>query len=89
MSKKIQLLIPEDLLDEVKVVAKEKEVHINDVVCHALDVYVKNEINKIRKNKLKKGYLEMAQINCAYAEMCLNADNQALSVCEEKLSECE
>ena len=89
MSKKIQLLIPDNLFDEVKVVAEEKNICINDIMCEALKVYVEKEIKKIRKNNLKKGYLEMAQFNSAYAEMCLSADNQALSACEEKLSESE
>ena len=38
---------------------------------------------------LQKGYGEAAGYNLNYAEMCLCADNQALTVCEEKLSESE
>lgn len=41
-------------------------------------------------NALKKGYLEYGELNLAYAEMCLEADNKVLSSsCEEKLSESE
>lgn len=43
------------------------------------------EINK----KLRSGYLEMAEFNANYAEMCLEADNETLASCEEKLSESE
>ena len=42
-----------------------------------------------RENLLKKGYKVMARENLFLAEMCLKADNDALSVCEEKLTECE
>ena len=42
-----------------------------------------------RKNQLKNGYIEMGKENLFFAEMCLKADNDALSVCEEKLTECE
>ena len=42
-----------------------------------------------RKNLLKNGYKAMASKNLFLAEMCLKADNEALSVCEEKLTECE
>ena len=42
-----------------------------------------------RKNLLKYGYKKTAKINLFLARMCLEADNEALSVCEEKLTECE
>lgn len=45
----------------------------------------KKELNR----KLRSGYLEMAEFNANYAEMCLEADNEVLASCEEKLSESE
>ncbi len=42
-----------------------------------------------RNESLKQGYKEMASLNLSLAQMCLEADNDALSVCEEKLTECE
>ena len=42
-----------------------------------------------RKNLLKNGYIKMSKENTFLAEMCLKSDNEALSVCEEKLTECE
>lgn len=42
-----------------------------------------------RENLLKNGYKMMAEENLFIARMCLKADNEALSVCEEKLTECE
>ena len=42
-----------------------------------------------RKNLLKNGYIKMSKENLFLAEMCLKADNEALSVCEEKLTESE
>lgn len=42
-----------------------------------------------RKNLLKNGYIKMSEENLFLAEMCLKADNEALSVCEEKLTESE
>ena len=41
------------------------------------------------ENALKKGYEEMALINLSLAEMCFDADNEALRQYEEKLTECE
>lgn len=48
----------------------------------------KNSRNKIIE-QLEKGYKEMADINLEIAQMCLEADNESLSLCEEKLTECE
>ena len=42
-----------------------------------------------RENQLKQGYRKMASLNLTLAQMCFDADNDALSVCEEKLTECE
>ena len=42
-----------------------------------------------RKNLLKDGYKETGKVNLFLAEMCLEADNEVLSACEEKLTECE
>lgn len=39
---------------------------------------------------LKNGYEEMSHINIEIAQMCLDADNEALQCCEEYLTrECE
>lgn len=52
-----------------------------------------SQIKKSDKNKLvaelEKGYKEMADINLELAQMCLEADNESLSLCEEKPTECE
>ena len=42
-----------------------------------------------REDLLKQGYKEMASLNLTLAQMCFEADSEALSVCEEKLTECE
>ena len=42
-----------------------------------------------RRELLKEGYKEMASLNLSLARVCFEADNEALSVCEEKLTECE
>jgi len=87
--KKLELLLPEGLKTELERIAEEKDKDINGILCDAIRFYVGKETKKRNKEKLKKGYLEMAQLNSAYAEMCLDADNECLLVCEEKLSESE
>jgi len=45
-----------------------------------------SQIKKSDKNKLvaelEKGYKEMADINLELAQMCLEADNESLSLCD-------
>ena len=41
------------------------------------------------EHALINGYKQTAEYNKEYAEMCLSADNEALALCEEKLSESE
>ena len=48
----------------------------------------KNNRDELIK-QLENGYKEMADINLEIAQMCLEADNESLSLCEEKLTECE
>lgn len=50
---------------------------------------VKNPGITEAERKLRKGYKEMAFINLSLAEMCFEADGEALRLCEEKLTECE
>lgn len=44
--------------------------------------------NKLIK-QLEGGYKEMSEINLKLAQECFEADNECLSQCEEKLTECE
>ena len=47
---------------------------------------------ELRETKLKElceGYILYGDMNTEYAEMCLEADNQVMAFCEEKLSESE
>ena len=59
-----------------------------------LDKEKNKKLSKIRKGfkrkeLLKQGYKEMASLNLSLAQMCFEADNDALTCCEEKLTECE
>ena len=81
--RELQLKVPESLLNEVDEIAASQEVKVEEIVNKALRLYIRNF------KKMKAGYEDMAKINEEYAEMCLNADNEALTACEEKLSESE
>lgn len=44
---------------------------------------------KDMEKDLIKGYIEMSQINLEEANLCPQADNEALEVSEAQLTECE
>ena len=41
------------------------------------------------RQKLAQGYKEMSRINLMRAEEAIESANEALSLCEQKLAECE
>ncbi len=86
--KKIDIALPHGLLNETVKLADIWDCSVDDIVVKSLKAYVE-KCKKIDVESLKIGYGEAAEFNLEYAEMCLCADNQALTVCEEKLSESE
>lgn len=81
--RKIELKIPQSLYSRIEQIAKENDRNIEDLANDAINLYVRGY------EKLAAGYQAMGQYNEEYAEMCLEADNQVLADCEEKLSESE
>ena len=86
--KKIETCLPQSLINDMQNIADVLECDLNDIVEKSIRAYV-SRCKKIELKNLKDGYGEAAEFNSKYAEMCLSADNQALTVCEEKLSESE
>jgi len=86
--KKINVTLPQTLVDEAENIARLTDCDLSEIIAESVRVYV-GKLKKINIESLKKGYGEAAKYNLEYAEMCLCADNQALTVCEEKLSESE
>ncbi len=81
--RKLELQIPHSLYSRIEQIAKDDDRNIEDLATDAINLYVREY------EKLAAGYIAMGQFNEEYAEMCLNADNQVLADCEEKLSESE
>ena len=86
--KKIEFTLPQSLINDMETISDILECDLNDIAVKSIRAYV-GKCKKIDLKSLKEGYGEAAEFNKEYAEMCLSADNQALTVCEEKLSESE
>ncbi|MBR2472045.1 MAG: ribbon-helix-helix protein, CopG family [Clostridia bacterium] len=76
------------MLKRLDAIAKKKGVSRTKVLRDAAEDFVKKEERKIRQ-ELKTGYTEMGKINLKLAEICFDADQEALDRYEEKLAECE
>ena len=78
----VSVEIPKSLYNEVK----KRNIDIARTLNQALQKSI-----KIRSDEddLKKGYEEMSEINLGLAEMCLEAENEALEIGERYLTECE
>ena len=87
--KKILITLPNTLLEEVDALALQENTHRSEFIREAMKYYIKYKKNLEIKERLKKGYQEMGEMNLAIAEMCFEADNKQLDGYEEKLAECE
>lgn len=87
--KKILITLPDSLLAEADALALQGNTNRSELIREAMRYYIRYKKNLEMKEKLKKGYQEMGELNLAIAEMCFEADNKQLNGYEEKLAECE
>ncbi len=87
--KKILVSLPDNLLKEVDDIVSLGKTNRSEFVREAMKLYIR-EIRKIEtRDKMKKGYKEMAEINVKLVEMCFEADNEQQHKYEERLGELE
>ena len=81
-SKNIQIELSDGLYNDLKKLNIDVEKEIKEIL-----------YKKIRCSfsevELSKGYREMGKINLGFAKMCLEADEDALCITEQYLTECE
>ncbi|HOB20201.1 MAG TPA: ribbon-helix-helix protein, CopG family [Candidatus Atribacteria bacterium] len=87
--KKILVSLPDSLLREVdEIVAIEKK-NRSQFIREAMKLYIRERHRIEIREKMKKGYEEMARINAELTEEGFNSDMKTLEVYEAILSECE
>ena len=87
--RKIIISLPDNLLKEVDYIVSEAKSNRSEFVREAMKLYIR-EFRKIEmRDKMKRGYQEMAEINIKLAEMCVEADNDQQIKYEERLGEME
>ena len=83
--RKISVTLPDLLLEEVNVLASSLNRSRSELIRAALIQYLRDKKKTELKEQLKKGYLEMGDINISIAENSLLSDESAYEIYEEFL----
>ncbi len=81
--RKISVTLPDLLLEEVDILASSINRSRSELIALALKKYLNEKKCIELKKQLKKGYLEMADINLSIAEEALLSDENACKIYEE------
>jgi len=87
--KKILVSLPDSLLREVDEIVAIERKNRSEFIREAMKLYIRERHRIEIRDKMKKGYEEMARINAELTEEGLNSDIQTLEVYEAILSECD
>lgn len=87
--KKILVTLPDSLLEEVDYAVTEDKINRSEFVREAMKLYLQERRKTQIREKLKKGYLEMTEINLKLSEMYAQMENDSQMKYEERLAGCE
>lgn len=83
--RKILISIPDSLLKEIDTVVSIEKTNRSKFVREAMRVYLREKRKMEIRDRLRKGYEEMAEINMMLSEICFEADNSQQNEYEERL----
>ncbi len=86
-SKRIIITVPENLLAEVDDITALDSKNRSEIVREAIRFYLGERKKNLIIEQMKKGYLEMAEINLSIASENIILEEEALNNCIEKLLE--
>jgi len=87
--KKILISLPDNLLKEVDSIVAMENINRSEFVREAMKLYIREKRRIEMRDRMKKGYQQMAEINVKLAEICFEADNDQQQKYEEGLRELE
>lgn len=88
-SRKILISLPEQLLKEVDSIVSIEKTNRSEFVRRTIQLYIRERTKIEVRDRLKKGYQEMAEINIRLSEIWFEADNDLQKKYEERLRELE
>lgn len=86
-SKRIIITVSQNLLAEVDDIMVTECKNRSEIVREAIRFYLKERKKNLMIEKMKKGYMEMAEINLRIASENIGIEEEALVNCIEKLLE--
>ncbi|RQD73373.1 MAG: ribbon-helix-helix protein, CopG family [Candidatus Syntrophonatronum acetioxidans] len=85
-TRRIMISLPSNLLQEVDgIVATEKRTR-SEFIREAMKLYLHERKKRYIREKMQKGYMEMAQLNLMLANEALEAENEADDMTEQLIS---
>ena len=87
--KKISITLPEDIVSDIDMLSADLHISANSLIESIVKSYLAERRRIENKAKLKKGYLEMAEINLSIATECFNSDQATQDAYEHYLMGCE
>ncbi|HOJ11901.1 MAG TPA: CopG family transcriptional regulator [Clostridiales bacterium] len=88
-SRKILISLPESLLKEVDSIVSIEKTNRSEFVRKTIQLYIRERRKIEVRDRLKKGYQEMAEINIRLSEIWFDADNDLQLKYEQRLGELE
>lgn len=85
--RKILISLPDNLLKEIDNIVSVEKTNRSEFVREAMRLYIREKRKMEMRERMKKGYQEMAEINIKLSEMCFDADNDQQLRYEERLGE--
>lgn len=86
-SRKILISLPESLLKEVDSIVNMEKTNRSEFVRRTIQLYIRERRKIEVRDRLKKGYQEMAEINIKLSEIWFNVDNDLQLRYEKRLGE--
>ena len=87
--KKISITLPEDIANNIDMLSADLHISASSLIESVIKMYLAERRRIENKANLKKGYLEMAEINLSIAEECFNSDQATQDAYEHFLMGCE
>jgi len=86
-SRKILISLPESLLREVDSIVNMEKTNRSEFVRRTIQLYIRERRKIEVRDRLIKGYQEMAEINIKLSEIWFNVDNDLQLKYEKRLGE--
>ncbi|HHW49367.1 MAG TPA: ribbon-helix-helix protein, CopG family [Clostridiaceae bacterium] len=87
--KKVLISLPDNLLKEIDSIVSVEKINRSKFVRDAMKLYLRERRKVEMRDKLKKGYQEMAEINVKLSEAFFEVDNDQQINYEKMLGEME